>query len=584
MDHVSYIDNFGRPDNPVVDITGSPLSVDLNYKEKGANLASSHFVNAINASQLPGAQSLLPFLTQPLNQVFDKIWSQDKDQDGNTMRDRTTAIIVAQIQNAVRHSANDVKPSVPMTGILRAVVSGQIAILSYDINNVSIDFAVAAISLNLTLDIELLVLIDVPPQPGAFTAKAVARTGNAAITTTNIIGQIAQDFGDLANFTQDQPPIFQGAEGRASTAQQPPQRDLAGLSTLLSSLSTPELIGAAYKAGFNQLGAYIKLNPPSLVLQYRHPMDGPPVLTNAAETNLPTFFRPILGTTATDVNAGSVISITGAYFPIGQASDLYIGWSDTTSGEVTLSRLSWGAVPTSPFDSPDSHMIPIARDVSGGPDGKNVFHATGLKANAQYWFQVADEDLLTATPLSQTAFFWTEPSGQVDLLLVREGLFLRPLPPRNLGTVPLTGTDRFAANVLIPADTTPGDYSLLAVFMGRTLAGITLSVAPAGQQLPPKVAVIDADSNTEYGSVEQGFPLTLRAVNFQRNTAVSVFIDTTSGTLLDSVIADPQGSFEKILRWPVSPQSGNHNIVAQQIVNGRTLQATVSVLVQRKPQ
>jgi hypothetical protein len=147
----------------------------------------------------------------------------------------------------------------------------------------------------------------------------------------------------------------------------------------------------------------------------------------------------------------------------------------------------------------------------------------------------------------------------------------------------LSGTGEFVASVQIPANTEPGEYILSAYFMGRTLAGMIIFVLGAGQALPPKITVIDPETNTPFSTIEQSFLFRLRGEGFAPGP-VTVFVDTTSGIILGTVTAGPNGRFEENITWPFGAEIGQRTILAYEVVNGRTLEATVSVLVQRRPQ
>jgi hypothetical protein len=57
----------------------------------------------------------------------------------------------------------------------------------------------------------------VPAMPCSFSPAASLIIENANISGDNLFGRLAQTVGDIVNFFQDQPPIFQAAEGQVDS-------------------------------------------------------------------------------------------------------------------------------------------------------------------------------------------------------------------------------------------------------------------------------------------------------------------------------------------------------------------------------
>ena len=84
---MSIIDNFASPGNPVVNITGTPLGVQVLFADKGSPARTLHPL-APYETALGLSASFLTLLLTPLSQFGDQVWSQNKDSSGQTMRDR----------------------------------------------------------------------------------------------------------------------------------------------------------------------------------------------------------------------------------------------------------------------------------------------------------------------------------------------------------------------------------------------------------------------------------------------------------------------------------------------------------------
>ena len=457
---MSVIDNFATPGNPVVNITGTPLGVQLFFADKGSQTQTVHPL-AQFAALLNVPASVQTLLQTPLSQFGDQIWSKNTDSSGQTMRDRASALVSNGLvtQSPSGHAPYSISVNLPATGILRAIVVGGTTIyLSYEIDGNSASWSahntqiwpLPDASFTLTFDLDLLIQIVIPAYASLpLTTTASANVENANISGSNFTADIEDFFGGLLNFLADQPfNIFQAAEGAIDSAGSGFPVDLGNLSTLLAAIPTAWL--QALPFGFTQLTALIQQNlipilPASLFLQFGHPQDPAPVVVNAAVPTFPSLFHPGINTEP-EVNAGSSLVVNGSNFPLAQASTLYIGWQDTTSGTVTESDINWGQT-----GGPAQPQVTIARN---GNDGKNLYIASNLAPNTTYGFSVRDQDFLTETPFSSPPLtVTTTTTDLIEFDLVPVG---QSGPQTNVGSTNLTTTGSFAAPITIPAGQAPG--------------------------------------------------------------------------------------------------------------------------------
>ncbi len=580
---MSIIDNFASPGNPVVNITGTPLGVQVLFADKGSPARTVHPL-APYETALGLSASFLTLLLTPLSQFGDQVWSQNKDSSGQTMRDRVSALVSTGIVTQVNsqfpgHPPYNISVSLPETGILRAIVIGGDAefpatnvYLSYELNGNSASWSLhnteiwplSDASYTLTFDLELLIQIVIPAEAGSpLTTTATANVENANISGANVLADIGDFAAGVINFINDQPfNIFQAAEGAIDSEGSGLVVGLGDLSALLADVSTAWLQALPY--GFTQLTALIQQQ--QLFLQFGHPQDPAPVVVNAAAPTFPNLL-PANITTAPEVNAGSSADVTGANFPLDQADALYIGWQDTTSGTVTESDISWG-----PAGGP-TQAVTIPRD---GNDGKNLYTASGLAPNSTYEFSVRDQDFLTETPFSAPFAATTTTTNLVEFSLVPvTGGTETPV-----GSTILTATGSFSAAINIPPSQPPGMYNLTAVLTGTQLAFTPLQVVAAGQPLPPSIEV-DGVALPNTANLTEGNPFTVSFEGFLPGT-VSVFVDSpTTGQLIGTATSSGPGAFTATLVWP--DIEGAHSLYAQEIVSAQTLTSLPCPVFGSKP-
>lgn len=568
--------------NPLVDITGSLLAVWLNFQNKGTTGPQTDHPLLAFSGLLNLPPDVVTILENPLSATMDQIWAGIKDTNGQTMLNRTDALVRRKISTVGQilgngYTAYNISVNLPTTGTLLAAVDSlpgpqvpggsQIITLRYQINGVSANFAVTTPytggllsdpAYNLTFDITVLIQIILPSSPGLIAATGSFNVGNATISAANAIGGLGDAILSLVGLQNN---IFQPAEGRIDAVAGP--ADLQQLTSLLSELSTA-WTQQGVANGFTQLSAFFDVQaiPFSTSLNFRfiHPLDPAPVVVDAAVPQFPSLFRPVLGTSATMVQAGSQLGVSGSNFPVGQASNLYIAWTDTTSGIVTESDINWG-----PAIGPPMPQVVVARN--GAVDGKNTYSFPNLMPNQLYEFSVRDQDLITETPFSQPFKIFTQPTNLLELLIANQVV----------GSATLTGSGVFNTTVTIPANLAPGMYSLDASLMGNILASVPIQIIAANQPLPLQIEVIDKNTNRVLGSVEETYVYTVRGQGFFNAGTVNLFIDAYGGQSLGTTPSDPSGRFQVDFTWPTG-FIGNHSIVAQEQLRGINRQAAVSIV------
>jgi len=570
-----YIDNYGSPDNPVADITGTLLQILVNFVPKGAGAAQDVAVLQY-ATELGLPPQLITQLQTPLSQTGDDVWSQEKDANGKTMRDRAAAAIVSNISSAVP-TAYDIGSALPATGILRSIVlSGsltdadlsQLIFLSYELIGISAYFKTRSSltgwwapdpSFTVTFDAELLMQVGIPSSPGQLKLTSNVNIENADISGHNWTAQLGEAVLTAINFLSGNPAnLFQTAEGQLDDSGGLITADLGPFSALLTELSAGWQAALPY--GFRELGAFIDQGARTLNLRLTHPVDPAPVPVNGTVPAYPSLFPPLLGASSSCAEPGGSLTITGTNFPVGQSTALYIGWQDTTSGLVTESDIMWGS---------DLAAMQTVTKTRNGGDGGNAVALTNLASDTTYYFAVRDQDLLTETPFTDPpAAISTQATDIIDLIL-QSGAAQWPV-----GTAQLTAVNSFTAAVQIPAGLAPATYTLTALLNGSVLASMPIQV---GAACATRIEVIDPVTQDIQDWVKQATPFTLRGAAFAAGT-VDVSIDSAGGTSLGSVTIASGTEFTQDFTWP-SGVTGTHDIVAQESAGAQTLSASCTVTV-----
>ena len=235
---MAYIDNYGRPNNPVRDITGSTLGLQAFFAAKGSPSPTVHplttaTIQLISQGTITTAD--LDILQNPLSETFDNAWNAQTDPStGLTLHDSTVQLVEATIaeETPSNHSAYNISASVPTSGNLRALVLPSDSLqpntaifLSYEINGIQGNFTAhntqndwlllfEDATFKITFNLEVLVQVQIPPSAGPpFTINASVSLNSAKISPTNYVGSIEEGVANIINFFKDQPPIFQAAVG-----------------------------------------------------------------------------------------------------------------------------------------------------------------------------------------------------------------------------------------------------------------------------------------------------------------------------------------------------------------------------------
>jgi hypothetical protein len=543
----------------------------------------------------PAAQASLDyFLTTPLDQLFDTAWKNALPQ------------IASQIQESAQRMINQgdvsVEVKLPPKGVLAAFaaplagtapvrelfpaslpadVAADVLQLQYTLpsqsTSVSVDkqltnnaLFTAGVQFAITFDLQATVVIVVPNNvrfPLFLTAETAATGMN--VHASNPLGYIVEAGASIVSFFTGHSPInFQPSD-------QIQALDVADFFPQLADIA--DVFTSAADYGFVSLGVRVNEAPPpsaflgvstggaAVEFDLTHPFDPAPVVSSAWPPG-PRFSTAQLTLSASAVTAGGDVAVTGTGFPPGEATELEITWTDTTSGTVERSEVQYGAVLPPPPPPPPLMTVANAQDwtvqrPNPAEPGLFVTPAPALTPGSFYAFRVRDFDAfgLIATAWSDWKVIQTQPTQEVQLVLSYADTVV--------GTVQLALSGGFSTSVTIPADVPPGSYAVQAEMAGSQLAQAPLTVVAAGEQLPPTIAIYNpATGGAETGMVTIfGDPvLNLRGSGFNPGV-VQLWIDSVGDTSLGSALvpAGPGGSFETSVPWPVIPL-GPHQILGVQ--------------------
>jgi len=552
--------------NPV-NINGKPMRVLLNFRDKNANAATDH---PIPLTLLPANVQRL--LQTPLNQMIDSFWSGTRDSNGKTMRDRSVDQAIAQIKSGAQsagQTATNISGGFPLTGTLTAEAqhggSGDniqtLVLLVYSMPGENFEFNTGLAAWRVSFDTALSIYITVPwDLPNPITAKGELNLSNANISAANAAAAIAEAIGTIGNFLTDRPlAIFQGAEGQID---QNTGLFLGQLGDLLTQLNPP--LASSLTQGFRNLIADI--DGAGLFLRLIHPIDKPPVVTDATKPSVPTLQPPVLVTSQSQIAAGGQLTATGSFFTPAQATALHLQWNDTSSGVVTESDIQW---------TPPSGQTQNTSLQRGGLDPGSSIAITGVAPNTTYQVRVRDCDQLTCSDWSAPLVITTTASDEVDVR------FFTGSNSVLLGKTTLATNGTFSLPVTIPSGTSAGAHILRATVGGQS-ADASITVLGAGQTVHPVLEVINPDT----GAVMQlptrviaTYKVDLRGEGFAPG---QVSIATDSGQQLGTVTAGPNGMFSITVVWPRGV-IGSHQIIGSEVVNGTPVQAKAGVFAEALP-
>lgn len=425
---------------------------------------------------------------------------------------------------------------------------------------------------DLTFDAAVLIHVTIPPwKPGVnFPFDASFQINNANISPSNVTGDIETVLGNVLNFFQGQPPIFQAAEGSIDSAGGYVTFDISPVSGLVKQLASAWNAATVY--GFKILTAVIHPQSPypeQLNLNFEHPQDPAPVPVNAAVPSFPSFARPSINTVQ-QTQAGSTISVQGVNFPLPQANAMYIGWTDTTSGSVTQSTVRWSRIG---FPGMPDATIPR----NGASDGQNTFIANNLVPGQQYEFAIQDQDLLTETPFTTPPAIFTTTASDVVELVLSLGQ-----QQWTVGSTTLSGNASFNTPITLPGTLQKGWYRLDAILMGSVLASCSLLIVAAGQPLEPQIRVQGTNSDPSTAQpyparVQEGYTYTLIFAGFDQGI-VKVFENSPSGILLTTATSPGTGLFTTTFVWPGGSPAPSGNLFAQGVNPSQTAEAPYEIL------
>jgi len=371
----------------------------------------------------------------------------------------------------------------------------------------------------------------------------------------------------------------------------------------------------------------------SLRFTLMHAADTAPSINANLAQGEPNLSLPALAASESEVNAGGQLTITGSNFHVPQGTQVQLVW-DSADHPIGWSQIKWG----SSGGRLQTMTVTASRQYTIGPSSYQI---TGLTPGVTYQFQVRDCDALTCTPWSAEADITTAGAGSGQV-----ALYLDSVSAANqIGASTLQGDGSFSATVTIPGSATPGQHTVIAVvgasqgsqnlplpslplvpFGAGALPGgsqgtpapsgsgngvvidpnlignlggaggsqattgqqasTTTTVVAAGQKLQPVIAVIDPATNAVVQAIQQSTsssaPYTLRGQGFVKGGKVTVSLDTAGGPVLATTTVADDGTFSAKFKTPADA-TRDHLLVATEIVNGQTIQATVDVFVVGTP-
>jgi len=558
--------------NGFTDITGSALQVRIRFPDQNQNWTEFAIPAAFLSSQ---AQQLL---ATPLSDQFQTFWSVTKDNSGQTQRDRATTLAQDDVSTAVRNNtgqtAYNIAVSFPASRRLLAAVSGDLVlhyalpgeVITFNSTTSSIFGSYADPAFKLTFDAALEIASPIPATPCTFSPSAAMIIENANLSGDNFIGKVVEIVGDLLNFFQGQPPIFQAAEGNIDGVNPVGTGSLADTFAQLASACVQ-----AQAAGFVQFEVDVDQSIPALVFRLIHPLDDPP---NFDDQTFPNLFHPLISVSQLQIIAGHTLGVSGNYFTPPNTVSLVLQWNDTISGDIVKSEIEWG-----PQGGP-TNVVPIPRQPF---DSGNTYEFSGLAPNQTYTFRVRDWDQTTCTPWSAWKSVSMQNSTADQVMIWLDQDFLNPL-----NTVPLQADGTFSTTVVIPGTTTPVPHVHLvdAQLMGGAAAPpVQIQVLEPGAVYSPTVEMIDPMTNQPIASTVQGYQFGVIAYGFHAGS-VSFTIDSSAGTYVGQATAGgPDGSVPvpTAFTMPNSVPAGAHQLFASQTVGGSTVTAKCPFFCQEIP-
>jgi hypothetical protein len=559
--------------NPVVTINGTPLGVQFSYYPDPTGPPTVNPITSVPGLTIPPA--LLPFLQLPLSQVLNDAWSKNTDSSGQTLRDRTTTQVTSLINSNLPSGATASSLNLMTTGTLQAAVSSNTIYLSYQLlgNSVAVkldetfSFIITEtieLDWTLTFDIELLIALNIPNQPGPIPITAQMQVENAQLNATNTAAKVADALASFVDFITFGNINLIGDVETTVDSQSYTAPDLGDLTPAISELSVIWI--GAQEYGFTKLVGLIQGN--QLILQFEHPLDSGPVvygLVNGEPIGVPSLIGPSISLSALEVDVGQTLVVNGTNFPV--PTSISIGWTDTTSGTVVESLVNWFPGPSPPVLNPPVPATASTEIITrtSASDGRNQYTAYSLEQNTTYYFRVADKDLLTQTPYGAFAPFTTGSGSDIV------EIYIQPQaggPQTLIGNGTLTSSPNFSATVTIPTET-PGWYNIIAVPAGGQSAQASILINAAGTGPTPII-----QASPPYVTIGNSIDITFSG--FPAGT-VTVYIDslTPSTDILGTTTSPGPALFGPVMfTWP-DGAVGQYNVYAQGVSGPASAPVTI---------
>jgi hypothetical protein len=322
--------------------------------------------------------------------------------------------------------------------------------------------------------------------------------------------------------------------------------------------------------GFTQLDIDIG---PKQSLQFRliYPPPAKPQLRNTivAQNKGIHLSSPSIGTGVQQVKAGVPFLVRGDNFLDTYTNALNIGWNHTVAG-ITKTTVQWG---------------PKGGQMQESETPLDNFNAESLKPETAYQFRVHECDAITCAPWSEWLTAKTQAGGSNDVTI-----WLDNNPGHAVGSGGLINGS-FTTQVTIPAGTAAGHHTLYAATGSQSrsgdqhpLASVDIAVCgPAG--CGPAISVIDSRTQTAMKPpINLLYPSTfmLRGDNFAAGVVVTLHLDNATGPKLGTAVPNKLGIFEAGFQLPFT-QGGGHKLVAVQVAQGHSAQATEEVILMSQP-
>jgi hypothetical protein len=363
--HIAHADTYVHDTG--TDITGWPLTVDLQYPDKDTYQPDDFVITPLvlaflaggnNASQLQAAQNLL---SEPLSQAFDDAWNVTTDQSGKTQRDNACSAIRQGIVQRVQtgtHGAyftdDDVcnlspyvqaalLPITTKNSLTALLAPNGRLFLSYWIPSNEVTFHVTTPDscshgtvvcpsdpkILVSFDAEVQLMADLVNDPCLQKLTASVEAHNANISGDNLSAQLGEVWMSFVNLINDRPTaLFQGYEGSIDAY------------ALVQSLGLTPIANTCQQLrsqGFTQTTA--DLGNQTLTLRLIHPTDESPVVA----APIPGLTSPTIGTSQREVKVGGTVGVTGGHFRVSDTNLRVQYWDNHVfAGQLSQGQVEWG--------------------------------------------------------------------------------------------------------------------------------------------------------------------------------------------------------------------------------------------------